>query len=194
MCVASGLGLGCQSGDELDSSGTEPLTGAETDALMFGSWAVERANVTFFNPDTGEAMTQPTDVFPDHAVPISFNPDEADVMLTFGGSFHFGEGASRWSRVYLTIVEDGEYIRNEEEEYAVNPPPFGDAYAGTSAEDWNVDDSFRLVAFQGPDHVEAMVDMDEDGESVWVDYDREAQEFNDGSCINSLHLTRVASN
>jgi hypothetical protein len=192
--------LGCQSSDA-PTGADDLLTGAEIDALMFGSWAIERANVTFFDPDTGEAMTPATDVFADHPVPIVFDtggPVVPEVMLSFGGSFHFGEGATfatRWSRIYLTIIEDGEYYRNAEEEIAGNPPPFGNPLGGGNGESWMVDDSFRMVVVQAATgHIEAMVDMDDDGESVWLDYDREAQLFNDSSCINSVHLTRIASN
>lgn len=196
ICVVSWIGSGCQSVvNELDTPepDSDLLTGAETDALMFGSWAIERANVTFFNPDTGEAMTQPTDVFPDQAVPISFNPNGLPTQLIFGGSFHFGEGSSRWSRIYLTIIENGEYVRNEDEEYAASPPPFDDSDSGDPAENWNVSESFRMVVTRLESHVEAMVEMDEDGSSVWLDYDREAQLFSDSSCINSVHLIRIAS-
>lgn len=196
LCVASGLGLGCQPPDGLETPAADPdpLVGAEIDALMFGSWAIEQANVTFFDPDTGDAMTPATDVFPGEAVPIQFNPDRPPVMLTFGGSFHFGEGASRWSRIYLTIIEDGEYVRSAEEESASNPPPFGDPEAGVPGESWAVDDNFRMVMAENGSHIEAMVDMEQDAASVWIDYDREAQLFSDSSCINSLHLIRIASN
>jgi len=166
----------------------------DVDALMEGSWEIERANVTFFNFETDEILAGPVEVTANEPVPVQFNPTEDPVMLTFGGSYHFGEGASRWSRIYITIMEDGVYIRNQDEEIAAEPPPFGDPNAGTLLEDWAVDENLRLVLFTEQLHVEAMVDMAEDGETVWLDYDREAQDFSDGSCINNVTLRRTVLN
>jgi len=194
VLLVSIIGAGCQSTEE-----SEQAPSIDIDALMEGSWEIEHANVTFFSPDTGEVLAGPVDVPAGEAVPVHFNPNGDPTMLSFGGSFHFGEGAGRWSRIYLTIIEDGEYVRNHHEEYAENPPPFGNPQAGGFGEDWGVDDSLRLVIEKGNQagellRVEAMVDMADDGETVWLDYDREAQDFVDGSCINSVHMRRTASN
>jgi len=201
VCFLSILGLGCQpitqpiAGDSPEDGSVENI---DVDALIEGSWEIERANVTFFDPDTLEVLAGPVDVFADQTVPVYFHPGGDPTALSFGGSFHFGEGASRWYRIYLTIIENGEYVRNADEEFADHPPPFDDPLGGESDEYWEVDEGLRLVVQRkNPGdadffRVEAMVDMADDGETVWLDYDREAQEFSDRSCINSVHLRRVA--
>jgi len=197
LILIAAYGMGCQpvAGTSLDDP--TYLTGAETDVLMTGSWEIERANVTFFDEVTGDLLAGPVDVFADHAVPVHFNAQDgtSPVMMVFGGSFHFGEGADRWSNIYLTIIEDGEYYRNADEEYEANPPQWDDPDAGGEDQGaWGVDDNLRLVIVRDDLRVEAMVDMDQDGEHAWLDYDREAPLFSDSSCINNVHLRRIASN
>ncbi|MEE2830365.1 MAG: hypothetical protein VX498_14345 [Myxococcota bacterium] len=177
------LALGCQPAVDADVEG---LT--ELEAMMVGHWVVQQANVTFFDPVTGDPISYPADVNPDYAVPVDFFDATEPVMLQFGGDFLFGDG---WWRIGTTIIEDGVYVRNSEEELAANPPPADGDMHLPDDESWSVDEHLRLVIIEPEARVEAMVDMADDAASVWFDYDREAPLFTGTSCINSVYVERV---
>ncbi|MEE2830366.1 MAG: hypothetical protein VX498_14350 [Myxococcota bacterium] len=181
------LALGCQ--PAFDEAEVDGFT--ELEAMMVGHWVVQQANVTFFDSVMGDPISLPADVYPDHAVPVDFLVNPNPVMVQFGGDFLFGDG---WSRVALTVIEDGKYIRNAADELEANPPPTDEELAADTGPNgiWDIDEALRMVLLTGDgQHIEAMVDMAEDGASVWLDYDREAPLFSGSSCINSVYMERV---